>query len=112
MINDNHQLQTKKYTNIKEFYQLYLSKHQHTLNRVLHFIGTGLMGLCFITAMLFHNVIFFALMPILGFGLGWVGHYAFEKNHPFRIKYFFFVVACDFIFFGDLIMGRQSFKAK
>lgn len=111
-MSNNDKAQHPKYTSINEFYPIYLSEHQNTTNRALHFAGTGLMGLSFVTAMLFHLFIFFALMPIVGFGLAWLGHLFFEKNKPSTFKYLFFSIACDFLLFGDLMMGRQSFKTK
>ena len=112
MIDDHHQLQTKKYTSLKDYYPIYLKEHQNTMNRILHFTGTGLIGLCFITAMLFHEVVFFAMMPVTGFGLPLIGHYVFERNRPAPLKYFFLSFICNFILFGDLMMGRQPFKVK
>jgi len=105
-------LEQKKYTSVKDFYPYYITQHQNTANRILHFIGTGLIGLCFITAMLFHKFIFFALMPVTGFSFALIGHLVFEKNRPGKLKYLFFTLMCDFILFGDLIMGRQPFKLK
>ena len=102
----------KKYNNINEFYEFYLTEHTNTTNRVLHFIGIALFALCFVTAMLFHNVWFFLMMPVAGFGFAWIGHLVFERNKPSTLKYPFFSFGSDFLFFGDILMGRQSFKVK
>lgn len=102
----------KKFHTLKEFYPFYLSEHRNTINRMLHFTGIALLGLCFITAMLFHDVLFFLLMPVTGFGFAWIGHLLFERNKPATWKYPFFSLAADFVFFGDIVMGRQSFKSK
>jgi hypothetical protein len=111
-MNDNQQMQDQKYKTLKEFYPFYLQEHQNTTNRILHFVGTGLIGLCFITAMLFHDFIFFALIPVVGYGFAWTGHFFFEKNKPATFKYPLFSLASDFLLFGDLMMGRQPFKVK
>ena len=111
-MNNNHQLPDQKYATPAEFYPVYLSEHQNTVNRTLHFIGIGLTGLSFVTAMLFHLFIFFALMLVFGSVFAWIGHLFFEKNKPSTFKYPILTLACDFIFFGDLMMGRQSFKVK
>ncbi|WP_442590733.1 Mpo1-like protein [Pedobacter sp. AW31-3R] len=108
----NPNTQKTKYASVKDFYPLYLSEHQHTMNRVLHFFGAGLMALSFITAMLFHAFVFFLSMVITGFILAWLGHLLFEKNKPSTLKHPFLSFACDFLLFGDIIMGRESFKAK
>jgi len=111
-MNNNQQMPDHKYKTLKEFYPFYLQEHQNTTNRVLHFIGTALIGLCFITAMLFHAFIFFALIPVVGYGFAWAGHFFFEKNKPATFKYPLFSLASDFLLFGDLMMGRQPFKVK
>jgi hypothetical protein len=109
MIGNNHKVQQKKYNSLKEFYPFYLSEHQNTMNRALHFTGISLLCLCFITSMLFHNVYFFIAIPFVAFGFSWIGHQFFERNKPSTLKYPFFNIACDFLLFGDIIMGRQSF---
>ena len=111
MIN-NHNVRPKKFSSLKEFYPFYLSEHQNSVNRFLHFMGIALLCLCFIASMLFHNVYFFIMMPVFAFGLAWIGHQFFEKNKPSTFKYPFFNIACDFLLFGDVIMGRKSFKVK
>ncbi|CAM4046608.1 hypothetical protein SAMN06265348_101546 [Pedobacter westerhofensis] len=111
MTGNNHQVQPKKYSSLKEFYPFYLSEHRNTMNRALHFTGISLLCLCFITSMLFHNVYFFIAIPFVAFGFSWIGHLFFEKNRPSTWKYPFFNLACDFLLFGDIIMGRQSFKS-
>ncbi|SDZ89256.1 DUF962 domain-containing protein [Pedobacter hartonius] len=112
MINNNHKIQPKKYNSLKEFYYFYLTEHQNTINRALHFTGISLLCLCFIASVLFHNVYFFMAIPLVGFGFSWIGHQFFERNKPSTLKYPFFSLASDFLLFGDIIMGRQSFKTK
>ncbi len=112
MTDENPKMQVKKFNSLKEFYPFYLSEHQNTTNRFLHFFGTAIFCLCFIASMLFHNVRFFMFMPVALFGFGWTGHLFFERKKTSMLKYPFFTIACDFLFFGDVIMGRQSFKLK
>lgn len=102
----------KKFNSLKEFYPFYLSEHQHTTSRILHFIGTALVFLCLITAVLFHEWRFVAAIPFVGYGFAWVGHFFFERNKPATFKYPGYSLASDFILFFDLLSGKQSFKAK
>ena len=102
----------KEIKSLKEFYPLYLAEHTNTTSRVLHFTGTGLVALTFFTGFLFHQWRFFLLMPFLGYGFAWVGHFFFEKNKPTTFKYPLFSLACDFILFYELLNGKQSFVAK
>ncbi len=100
----------KKFKTLKEFYPFYLTEHRNLTSRILHFIGTGLVVLLFITAMLFHNFQFLIAMPIVGYGFAWIGHYFFEKNKPSTFKYPLFSLASDFILFWDLMSGKQAFN--
>jgi hypothetical protein len=101
-----------KYASFKEYYPTYLTEHRQTNNRILHFVGTSLTILCLVTAVLFHNMWFILLIPFFGFCFGWVGHYFFEKNKTSVFKYPFLSFACDFLFFGDVISGKQTIKIK
>ena len=112
MNSNNQPIQPKKFNSLKEFYYFYLTEHQHTVNRALHFFGIALVCLLFIASMLFHNVYFFIAIPFVGFGLPWIGHQFFEKNKPSTLTYPFFSIASDFLLFGDIMMGRKSFKSK
>jgi len=100
----------KKFKSLKEFYPFYLTEHQNLTSRILHFIGTALVVLLFITAMLFHNFQFLIAIPFVGYGFAWVGHYFFEKNKPATFQYPLFSLASDFILFWDLLSGKQPFN--
>ena len=93
----------------KEFYQFYLTEHQDRTCRILHFSGTFLV---FVTAFLaiFTGLSFlWILVPVVGYGFAWVGHYFFEKNQPATFKYPLWSLVSDFKMFFQLISGRISF---
>jgi hypothetical protein len=102
----------QKFKSLAEFYPFYLSEHQNFTSRVLHFIGTGLVLLVLIAAILFHDWRLFVAIPFVGYGFAWVGHFFFEKNKPATFKYPAYSLASDFILFFDLLLGNQRFKAK
>lgn len=102
----------KRYATLKEFYPFYLSEHRNFTSRVLHFIGTGLVLLTLIGAILFHDWRFFLAIPIIGYGFAWIGHFFFEKNKPATFQYPGYSLASDFILFFDLLTGKQPFKVK
>ena len=102
----------KRFKTLKEFYPFYLSEHRNLTSRILHFIGTGLVVLLFITAMLFHNYQFLLAIPVVGYGFAWMGHLFFEKNKPATFQYPLFSLASDFILFWDLLSGKQSFRVE
>ena len=102
----------KRFTSLKEFYPYYLTEHQNLTSRILHFIGTALLLMALITAVLFHDWRFLVVMPFIGYGFAWVGHFFFEKNKPATFKYPAFSLASDFMLFWDLLSGQQPFKVK
>lgn len=103
-------MEEKRYTSLKEFYSFYLTEHSNSTSRVLHFIGTGLVLLLIPAAFLFHEVRLLWLVPFVGYGFAWVGHFFFEKNKPATFKYPAYSLASDFMLFFDLLSGKQKFK--
>lgn len=89
-----------------EFYPYYLQEHGHPTCRRLHFIGTSLV-LGIITAVLLGaSMAWLWILPVVGYGFAWVGHYVFEKNRPATFKYPFYSLAGDFVMFKDILTGR------
>lgn len=99
----------KTYKSLKEFYPFYLSEHQDRTCRILHFIGTGLVVLSFLIFLLTFNFWFLGIIPFLGYGFAWVGHFFFEQNKPATFQYPAYSLASDFIMFWDLLRGKESF---
>lgn len=99
----------KKYKSLKEFYPFYLSQHQNTISRILHFTGTSLFFFILFGAFIFHEISFLILCPIAGYGFAWVGHFFFEKNKPATFQYPLYSLASDFMLYFDLLAGKQSF---
>lgn len=104
-------MEAKKYQSLREFYPFYLSQHQDTTTRVLHFIGTGLVLVSLVVFLVTLNWVFLALIPVLGYGFAWVGHFFFEQNKPATFQYPGYSLASDFILFWDLLTGKQSFAS-
>lgn len=101
-----------KFTSLKEFYPFYLSEHRHPVCRLLHFIGTGLVFVCLFVFLVTLDWIYFALIPVVGYGFAWVGHFFFEKNKPATFKYPGYSLASDFIMFFDILKGKESINPK
>jgi hypothetical protein len=60
-------------------------------------------------ALLFHDLRLLILIPFVGYGFAWVGHFFFEKNKPATFKYPAYSLASDFILFWDLLSGKEKF---
>ena len=101
----------KKYQSLKEFYPFYLSEHRDTTSRTLHFTGTFILFIILFWALFTQTWWGLALIPVVGYGFAWVGHYFFEKNTPATFQYPFYSLASDFILFWHLLTGKEKFNA-
>lgn len=96
----------KKYTNFKEFYPYYLSEHQNTTCRRLHFAGSCLV-LCVLTYALVSQQWWWLLaLPLCGYGFAWAGHFFFEHNKPATFTYPFYSLWGDWVMFKDILSGK------
>ena len=102
----------KTYKSLREFYPYYLSEHQNPTSRKLHFTGTLLLILVFLYALISQRWLLLLLIPIIGYGFAWVGHFFFEKNKPATFKYPWYSLASDFKLFWDLLTGKQGFNPR
>lgn len=64
----------------EEFWPYYVSQHQNRTSRRLHFVGTTIALGCVAISPWRPSALLVA--PIAGYGLAWLGHFAFEKNKP------------------------------
>ena len=64
----------------EDFWPYYVSQHQNPTCRRLHFVGTTLAMGCVALAPFQPAALLAA--PVMGYGLAWIGHFAFEKNKP------------------------------
>lgn len=102
----------KPFATLKEFYPYYLTEHQNSTSRTLHFIGTALLFFILGAAVLTANYYLLFAIPVVGYGFAWVGHFFFEKNKPATFKHPFYSLASDFILFFDLATGKERFQPK
>jgi hypothetical protein len=100
----------KKFESLAAFYPFYLTEHSNTICRTLHFIGTGLVISLTITALLTQTWWLFALLPVVGYGFAWIGHFAFEKNKPAAFKQPWYSLAADFMMFYHIITFQLPAK--
>lgn len=95
-----------------EFYWYYLSEHRHPVSRALHFIGTfGVISLVLAIPFL-GKWWMYALVPLMGYGFAWVGHFFFEKNKPATFQYPLWSLGSDFVMFAHILTGQIGNKLK
>jgi hypothetical protein len=99
----------KTYT---EFYRFYLSEHRNRTCRILHFIGTALVFLIAVIAVYTGVSLFWFMIPVVGYGFAWVGHFYFERNKPATFTYPLWSLYSDFKMFFQILGGKISFDSR
>jgi hypothetical protein len=100
----------KKYKSFWSFYPYYLTEHSDFTNRTLHFIGTALLLVILIIAIALQKWWMLALIPLVGYGFAWVGHFFIEKNKPATFTYPLYSLGSDFVMFWHILTGQISKK--
>jgi hypothetical protein len=95
----------KRFDSFTEFYPYYLDEHRDRRCRRLHFIGTSLVLVALVAALV-HSYWWLLAVPLLGYGFAWVGHFAFEKNRPATFKHPVYSLMGDWVMFADILRGR------
>jgi len=98
----------KRFVSFAEFYPFYLSEHSRPACRRLHFIGSLLVLACIGMAIATRNAWWLLGAPLCGYGFAWLGHYAFEHNHPATFTHPLYSLAGDWVMFRDILIGRLS----
>lgn len=99
----------KKYKTFWSFYPYYLTEHSNPICRITHYLGTTGLLVVIASAIYFGNPKLLFLLPVVGYGFAWVGHFVFEKNKPATFQYPFWSLISDFKLFFELVAGKQKF---
>lgn len=101
--------EAKKFQTFAEFYPFYLSEHSNRTCRRLHFIGSTLALLCLVMLLVTLNPIWLLAAAVAGYGLAWIGHFAFEKNRPASFKQPLYSFLGDWKMYGQILTGKIPF---
>lgn len=99
----------QKFKTFKDFYPYYLSEHLNKTNRILHFIGTSLLVLIILIAILTSQYKLIWICPLFGYGFAWSGHFIFEKNRPATFKQPLYSLWGDFVMWWQLLTRKIYF---
>ena len=91
---------------IKTYSEFYLTEHQNRTSRILHFIGTFLVFIIIGVAIYNQWSWKWFLVPLVGYGFAWVGHFFFEHNKPATFKYPLYSLLGDWVMFKDILLGN------
>ena len=69
-----------RFNSFKAFYPYYLSEHRNGQCRALHYIGSTLVIAVLLYSVLSGQWRWLWLLPLIGYGFAWLGHFIFEHN--------------------------------
>jgi hypothetical protein len=95
-----------RYASFREFYPFYLSEHADRTCRRLHFAGSTLVLLVLVAALATQHWMLLWLLPLLGYGFAWAGHFFFEHNRPATFTYPLYSFAGDWVMYWQILTGR------
>ena len=100
---------SERYARFRDFYPFYLGEHSNRSCRRLHFLGSALVLAIMVLALASGRWKLLWLLPVIGYGFAWIGHFFFEKNRPATFKYPFYSLMGDWVMFRDILTGRIKF---
>lgn len=100
---------TERYASFSEFYPHYLSEHKNRVCRRLHFVGSCLVLSCLVVVLLTGLWWLLVLVPVIGYGFAWVGHFFYEHNKPATFRYPLYSLVGDWVMFKDILIGKIPF---
>jgi len=103
-------IKVTEYQSFKEFYPFYLSQHNNSVCRLLHFIGSLVVLAILASVVISGSFKWLVALPVAGYGFAWVGHFIFEKNRPATFTYPLYSFAGDWLMFWEILTGKISFK--
>ena len=101
----------KQFSSFADFYPFYLQEHANPTCRLLHFVGTWLVIGVAVVAIALREPVLLWIMPLVGYGFAWVGHFFFEHNKPATFKHPFYSLLGDFVMWKDILVGKVKLRA-
>lgn len=101
--------EVRAFATFKQFYPFYLAEHSNRTCRRLHFLGSTLVLIVLSHALFTRQYLELLLLPLLGYGFAWIGHFVFEKNKPATFNYPMYSLLGDWVMYKDILTGRIKF---
>ncbi|SDX44985.1 DUF962 domain-containing protein [Marinobacter mobilis] len=100
---------SRAFNSFAEFYPYYLEEHSDLTCRRLHYLGSFLVLVVAGYALITGRLALLWLLPVIGYGFAWLGHFKFEKNRPATFKYPLYSLMGDWVMLKDMLIGRIRF---
>ena len=96
----------REFGSFREFYPYYLEEHSDRNCRRMHFVGSWLVLGVVVWAIVAANPWLLLLVPVVGYGFAWLGHFLFEHNRPATFTYPLYSLMGDWVMFWQILTGR------
>ncbi|MDF2941128.1 MAG: putative rane protein [Gammaproteobacteria bacterium] len=100
----------QRFNSFDEFYPFYLAEHANPICRLLHFAGSLIIVALLTFVLISEHWKYLILVPIIGYGFAWIGHFVFEKNKPATFKHPLYSLMGDWVMFKDILLGKVKIK--
>jgi hypothetical protein len=94
------------------FYEYYLGEHRNPTCRLLHFLGSWLVIVVVLAAMVARRPLVLVAAPVVGYGFAWVGHFFFERNRPATFHQPWYSLAGDWVLWWQITTRRRSLSGR
>ena len=99
--------EARRIASFREFWPYYVREHSKPITRALHFIGSTLVLLLVVAAIMTGRWWLLLLAPIVGYGFAWIGHFGFEHNRSATFKHPVYSFIGDWVMYGKILSGSM-----
>ena len=90
----------------RDFYAFYLGEHSRCATKRLHFLGTSLVLVFVVLAIVTRDGWLLAIAILQAYGWAWAGHFFYEHNRPATFKHPWLSLAADWRMWWDMLSGK------
>ncbi|MFC4762772.1 Mpo1-like protein [Dyella koreensis] len=94
------------FASFRDFYPYYLTEHSNRNCRRMHFVGSTLVLLVLVLAIVTGRLAWLWLAPVAGYGFAWIGHFVFEKNRPATFSHPLYSLMGDWVMYWQILRGK------
>lgn len=98
---------SQRFASFAEFYPYYLDEHSHPVCRALHYAGSLLVLALLAYTLYSGSWRLLLLLPLVGYGFAWLGHFGFERNRPATFRYPLYSFIGDWVMLWQFLTGKR-----